>query len=111
MEFLGRIVSDDKLAMAEADIKVVKEWPIPNNSKDVQRFLGLANYHPAFVPNFAEISADLYQVVGKYKFKWEDKQQQAFDKLKKSLSEPPLLALLNTVDDFILDTDASNIAV
>jgi predicted aspartyl protease len=111
VEFLGRIVSNNKLAMAESDIKVVKDWPTPNNSKDVQRFLGLANYHRAFVPNFAEISADLYQVVGKYKFRWETEQQQAFERIKIALTEPPLLSLPNTVDDFILDTDASNVAI
>lgn len=95
--------------MAGADA-MVKEWPTPKKLKDVQRFLGLANYHRAFVPSFAEISADLYQVVGKYKFRWGNEQQEAFDKLKKALSEPPVMALPTNVENFILDTDASNVA-
>lgn len=111
VEFLGRIISDNKLAMAEADINTVRHWPTPGNAKDVQRFLGLANYHRTFVPNFAELCADLYDVTGKYKFQWGEKQQIAFNKLRLALTSPPVLALPNHQDEFVLDTDASNIAV
>ncbi len=49
IEFLGRRVTGASLSMAESDVKVVEDWPTPTCSKDVQRFIGLANYHRAFV--------------------------------------------------------------
>ena len=49
--------------------------------------------------------------MGKKKFQWTDEQQQAFDNLKKALTSPPVLALPNTQDSFILDCDASNEAI
>ena len=35
---------------------VVAEWPNPTNKKEVQQFLGLANYYRHFIKNFASIA-------------------------------------------------------
>ncbi len=53
----------------------------------------------------------MYRVTGKQKFKWEQQQQDAFDSLKTALTSPPVLALPNDRDEFILDTDASDFAI
>ena len=44
VEFLGRLISNDKLSVTDADIQSVALWPVPACSKDVERFMGLANY-------------------------------------------------------------------
>ena len=54
--------------------KMVKNWPTPKCSKDVERFAGLANYHRVIVKNFSELAAP----VGKRKFQWGLEQEQAF---------------------------------
>ena len=64
-EFLGRIVSGDKLSMMEADSQTVKAWPVPTCSKDVEHFMGLANYHRSFVKDFSKLAEPLYSVVRK----------------------------------------------
>ncbi|MCG7869179.1 MAG: reverse transcriptase family protein, partial [Candidatus Thiodiazotropha taylori] len=71
VEFLGRRVSGDMLSITEADTQVVAAWPVPTCSKDVERFMGLANYHRSFVKNFSQLADPLYSVIGKNKFKWE----------------------------------------
>jgi len=111
VEFLGRNVSNDSLEMADKDIEVVVNWPVPKCYKDVERFMGLSNYHRSFIKDFAAVSKPLYDVAGKNKFRWGDDQQTAFDELKRALTSPPVLALPNHSDEFILDTDASNVAV
>jgi transposase InsO family protein len=111
VEFLGRDVTGNSLAMAEQDTKVVRDWPTPTCSKDVERFMGLVNYHRGFVKDFAQIGDPLYRVIGKNKFRWDEEQQQAFESLKHALTKPPVLALPNRQDSFILDTDASDIAI
>ena len=103
VEFLGRLISNDKLSVTDADIQSVALWPVPACSKDVERFMGLANYHRSFIKNFSQLADPLYRVVGKKKFQWTDEQQQAFDNLKEALTSPPVLALPNTQDSFILD--------
>ena len=111
IEFLGRKVSGNSLAMSENDIEVVKQWPVPTDSKQVERFMGLANYHRGFIKNFSELAAPLYAVTGKKLFVWGSAQESAFNALKEALTSPPILALPKENDPFILDTDASNEAI
>ena len=111
VEFLGRIVSSNQLKIAAEDVKTVLDWPVPTSSKEVERFLGLANYHRAFIKKFADIAQPLYNLTGKNKFKWDQEEQNAFQALKNALVEPPVLALPNNQDKFILDTDASDTAI
>ena len=111
MEFLGRVVSENSIAMSDVDIQTVKNWPTPRCSKDVERFAGLANYHRGFVKNFSKLASPLYQVVGKNKFRWGEEQEKAFTTLKEALTNPPVLALPNQVDSMLIDTDASDLAV
>ena len=111
VEFLGRIVSSNQLKMATKDIDAIIEWPVPKSSKEEERFLGLANYHRAFIKDFADKAHQLYCLTGKNKFKWSNEEQSAFDLLKEALTHPPVLGLPNSQDPFILDTDASDIAI
>ena len=53
----------------------------------------------------------LYRVTGKQPCKWEKAQQEAFRAIQSALTKPPVLALPKKVDPFILDTDASNVAI
>jgi len=111
VEFLGRIVNSSQLLMSPKDTKAVREWPVPLCSKDVERFLGFANYHRSFVKDFAKLASPLYELTGKNAFKWGDEQQVAFESLRQVLVEPPVLTLPNGEDPFILDTDASDLGI
>ena len=111
VEFLGRQVSSNSLAMSDQDVAVVKEWPVPDCAKKVERFMGLVNYHRGFIKNFSKIATPLYAVTGKQAFVWGQEQAEAFATLKERLTTPPVLALPNQNDSFILDTDASDYAI
>ncbi|KAJ9515548.1 hypothetical protein QJQ45_021635 [Haematococcus lacustris] len=56
---LGYIVGSKGIAVDPAKVQVVKEWPMPRNLKDLQAFLGLANYFRRFIPNFSSLAAPL----------------------------------------------------
>ena len=111
VEFLGRKVGPNMLALTDSDIAVVRDWPVPTCAKHVERFMGLANYHRGFIKDFSNLAAPLYAVVGKHSFVWSEEQDRAFQAIKKALSTPPVLALPNQSDTFVLDTDASNLAI
>ncbi len=111
IDFLGRRVSSNTLTMTDHDIKVVSDWPTPSCAKDVERFMGLANYHRGFVPDFSDLADPLYSVLGKRPFKWEREQQAAFESLKTALIAPPVMSLPNMNEEFILDTDASDMSI
>ena len=97
--------------MSDVDIQTVKNWPKPHWSKDLERFAGLANYHRGFLKDCSRIAAPLYQVEGKYKFRRVSEQEEAFTALKDALTNPPVLALPNQSDAFVLETDASDFAI
>ena len=76
VEFLGRIGSGNKLAMSAQNTQVIMDWPKPTCSKDVEKFMGLANYHRAFVKDFSKLAEPLYRVVGKGKFVWKNNNKK-----------------------------------
>ena len=43
--FLGTIISKEGLKMELEKTKAVREWPAPKTVKEVQAFLGFANYY------------------------------------------------------------------
>ena len=107
--FLGHVVSGDGIATDPDKTKAVSEWPVPSSVKELRSFLGLAGYYRRFVQDFASIAAPLHALTRKdHAFVWTDVTQSAFETLKDALTSPPILAMPNDTDEFILDTDASN---
>ena len=49
VQFLGRTISADGVEMGDQYISAIKDWKVPQNTKDTQRFLGFANYHRQFI--------------------------------------------------------------
>jgi len=45
VDFLGVVIGPEEIKMEEEKVKEVLEWPTPACVKDVQKFLGLANYY------------------------------------------------------------------
>ncbi|KAJ9531104.1 hypothetical protein QJQ45_000898 [Haematococcus lacustris] len=74
LTFLGHIVGEHGIAVDPAKVKVVREWHVPRNLKDLQAFLGLANYFRRFIPNFSAIAAPLTDLTSKTaaaQFDWQ----------------------------------------
>jgi len=74
MGFLGVIIGEDGVRMEKEKVQGVIEWPVPKSVKDVQKFLGLANYYKQFVKDFAKIARPLYKMIRKEnKWNWEER--------------------------------------
>lgn len=85
VEFLGHIVSAKGVATdpAKTDKVAVVNWPVPRSQREMQQFLGLANYYCRFVHNFAEIAKPLHHLTEKtVLFLWSTQCQGAFKNLK-----------------------------
>jgi len=70
VEFLGVVIGLEGIKMEKEKVKGVLEWPTPKCVKDVQKFLGLANYYCWFIEGFAIVARPLHDMVKKDK-KWE----------------------------------------
>ena len=113
VKFLGHIVNVEGLSLDPDRVSKVHDWPIPRTAKQLSSFLGLASYMRKFVKNFASIAAPLFKLVQKdVKFHWTEEAQFAFDRLRKVLSEAPVLTLPDFSSDagsFILECDCSDV--
>src|SRR6516164_7433319 len=49
VEYLGHIISYNEVRMEPKKVQAVKDWPEPTNVKEVQSFLGFANYYRRFI--------------------------------------------------------------
>ncbi len=59
IRFLGFVVSAQGIKMEEERIEVVKTWPEPQLVRDIQVFLGFANFYKRFIRNFNRIVVPL----------------------------------------------------
>lgn len=108
VEFLGHIVSRDGVHTDPRKTAKVAKWPTPNSKKEVQQFLGLANYYRRFVQDFSTIAKPLHRLTEKtVKFEWTAECQSSFQDLRHRLVTAPILAFPDHSRVFILDTDAS----
>jgi len=65
VEFLGVVIGPRGVEIQKEKIEKVLNWPAPRNVKEVQKFLGLANYYRRFIKNFTRIVALLHMLVRK----------------------------------------------
>jgi len=59
IEFLGYIISTTGLQMDESKVQTIRDWSAPRRVKDVQSFLGFANFYRRFIKGYLELSAPL----------------------------------------------------
>ncbi|CDO77977.1 hypothetical protein BN946_scf184303.g1, partial [Trametes cinnabarina] len=99
-EYLGHVISEGVVKMDPAKVAGVAEWPTPTNKKELQSFLGFANFYRRFVAGFAKIAAPLHQLTGQSEWKWGDAQRDTFVGLKDAITSAPVLAIPNDDDPF-----------
>jgi len=67
----------------------ITDWPTSTTVKQVQSFLGFANFYRRFIGKFAEISLPLTALTKKdLTWNWTTECQEAFDTLKKKFQKP-----------------------
>ena len=87
------VIGPEGIKMEKEKVKRVLEWPIPKCVKDIQKFLGLANYYYQFIEGFASIARLLHDMVKKdKKWDWTEKQEKVFKELKEWFTKELVLA-------------------
>jgi len=60
--------------------------------KDVESFLGFANFYRRFIQNFSHTTKPLNKLKGKKKWIWNKEHQKAFEELKEKITSQPVLS-------------------
>jgi hypothetical protein len=109
---LGCFVGKNGVRPDPEKVKAVADWPVPKNVKELRQFLGLANYLHKYSKNYAFRVRPLTQLLrDEVKWIWSSERQDAFDDVKTSLQEAPVLALPNYEKPFHVVCDASKFAI
>ncbi|KAJ9565224.1 hypothetical protein OSB04_001190 [Centaurea solstitialis] len=112
VQFLGHVVSRDGIKVDPAKIEVMMSWKSPTNPFEIRSFLGLAGYYRRFIQDFSKIASALTVLTKKNaKFLWTEKQEEAFQTLKKKLCQAPILSLPDGSEDFMVYSDASKMGL
>ncbi|KAI0996661.1 Transposon Ty3-I Gag-Pol polyprotein [Podosphaera aphanis] len=107
--YLGLIIEPNGIRMDPKKLEAVSEWTKPGNVKDVQAFLGFANFYRRFIFGFSKLAAPLTKLTRKDSpFLWTQEAQSAFDALKMAFTTAPILAHFNPEKIIVVETDASD---
>ena len=109
-KYLGRVVSSE--GIKPSAVSKIQEWMHPRNREELQSFLGFANYYRDFIPFHAAKVQPMQELLKKNQhFYWNEKHQEAIDLVKQALADATALAAPNEEGRFVLDTDASAVAI
>ena len=92
VEYLGYILSPSGLTMSDDKVKIIQDWPEPKKVKDIQSFLGFANFYYWFIFNYSDIVIPLTYLIQKdIPWKFNSFCHDAFNSLKKTFTSTLIL--------------------
>jgi RNase H-like domain found in reverse transcriptase/Reverse transcriptase (RNA-dependent DNA polymerase)/Integrase zinc binding domain/Chromo (CHRromatin Organisation MOdifier) domain len=108
LKFLGHIIGEFGVKPDPAKVQVVQDWPEPTNAAELRSFLGLAQYFRKFIQGYAQVASGMYDLLkANAVFNFSDTHRKAFEQLKYSLANAPVLNAPDFSQQFELWTDAS----
>ncbi|MBW0579926.1 hypothetical protein O181_119641, partial [Austropuccinia psidii MF-1] len=107
LKALGQIVSGLSLGIDTNKVAAVLLKPIPQNKKEMMSFLGFASYYRQHLKDFAILAKSLYIICDQQTvFEMTQEKFKAYDKIRKALTEAPLLLMPDWNIPFKLYIDA-----
>lgn len=112
VEFLGYVISPDGISMDPAKVAAIICWPAPCCVRDIQVFLGFANFYRRFIKAFSDIVSPITRLLKKdIVFVWDAAAKTAFASLQKAFTSEPVLCHFDPSKPCFLEPDASKNAI
>jgi len=117
IDFLGFIVTPEGVVMDSDRVRAIDEWNPPGSFRDVQVFLGFANFYRRFIEGYSKIAGPLNQLLVGYqsdrrkKWEWPTDAKNAFRCLKDAFTHAPVLVHFAPELPIMVITDASDFAL
>jgi hypothetical protein len=113
---LGFMISLDGVEIKESKVTVIKEWLVPKSVREVQVFLGFANFYWRFIYVYSRVAKGLMDLLkggdkaGKL-FVWMKAAAKAFENLKTAFTTAPILRHFDPALRILVETDTSGFVV
>jgi hypothetical protein len=113
VDFLGYVISEEGIEMAQDKVQCIRDWERPKSLRDVQSFIRFTNFYRRFIEQFSKIAKPLSDSTkGSPKdWKWTEDMTKAFKKLKHCFTTAPILVHFDPQQECIVETDASDFAL
>ena len=112
VEYLGYILSPSSLTMFNDKVKIIQDWLKSKKIKDIQSFLGFANFYHWFIFNYLDIVIPLTCLTQKnIPWKFDFFCWDAFNSLKKAFTFASILTYWIPDAQLIMETDALDYAL
>ncbi|XP_072134918.1 uncharacterized protein [Mobula birostris] len=109
VRFLGYIIGSRQVRVDSEMIRAVAEWPKHTTLKQLQRFLGFANFYRRFIRDYSRVAAPLTRLTSPATpFHWTPEADSAFSELKRRFTSAPILVQPDPPRQFIVEVDASD---
>ncbi len=106
--FRGHVLSGDGVYADPRKISAVIDMPAPQYKTELLRFLRMCNYLGKFMPNLADTTVSLQNLLeNDTPWHFESEQQNAFKKLKEMVTSSPVLKYFNPKDPIKVTPDSS----
>ena len=110
--FLGRIIGEGEVKPNPEMYETLKKWEEPKTKKQLQSLLGFVNYYREFIKDLSEKVHVLKELTNPNReFTWEEEHAKCFEVVRDSLIEAPLLHQPEEEGEYVLDIDASEVAI
>ena len=105
------MLTDKGLEVSYDKVEAIAQASRPKNQSELRSFLGLAQYCSRFIPSFAIIASPLWDLTKAHaKWKWGTAEENAFQAVKKQLTQAPVTAFFKQEAETRL-TDASPVGM
>nr|GEV71621.1 reverse transcriptase domain-containing protein [Tanacetum cinerariifolium] len=109
---LGHKISEKGIEVDKAKVDVISKLPHPTTVKGIRSFLGHAGFYRQFIKDFSKIARPMTRLLEKHTpFIFSQDCFDAFQTLKRMLTEAPILIAPDWDMPFELMCDASNFAI
>ena len=112
-EYLGHILTPEGVRPNPKKIKDITNLKLPKTQKQIRSFLGITGYYRKFIKDYAKVAQPMTKYLKKnINVNINDPNFiNSFEKLKKIITEAPILKYPNFNNKFKLVTDASDFAI
>jgi hypothetical protein len=112
IDYLRLILEKGLTKMDPVKVARIHDWPMPKTVKDVHSFHGFCNFYHSFIQGFSKIVLPLNVLTKKgVEFQWMKTAQEAFNTLKRKMTEAPVLTHPDLSKPFELKVDTSGYAI
>ena len=113
IKHLGHIIGNGEIRPDPKKVEAIAKAKAPRNVKELQSFLGMANFYRRFMPpELATVCTPLNKLLKKKEpWHWATAEQQAFEKIKSYLTSESVLHMPDWSIPFGLKTDASAVGI